>query len=269
METTQKDAICVGIVGFGNLGRAIRDNLPPDMNLVGIFSRRKVDGCIPLKDIKNHKIDVVFFCGGSDRDAPIIVPKLHRMGFNTVDSYDNHNNITNYKKSIKTKKTTAIIGAGWDPGLFSVMRIYMTAFGLTPNTSYGPGVSMGHTNALKAIPDVTDAQQITYPNKRVCYVITKHKKQVHGAIKTHPYFQDLPTTIKFVKKITPSFHHAGEVATPDNQIKLTVKMQSNPTFTARIMIAYARAIKKLDSGAFTVDEIPPSYLLDYDITYLI
>ena len=275
----KNNSINCTIIGFGNLGSAVCEQLPPDFNLIGIFSRRKSDRTIPLDEIKNYanQIDIAFFCGGSNTDAPELVPILNELGISTVDSYDNHEKIGEYQRSIgfaqaKNRSTVAIIGAGWDPGYLSILRIYNRAIlpNATHKTTYGPGVSMGHTNAIKTIPNVIDAQQITYPNKRVCYVVAdkKHHKNIKNQIlNMDGYFKGQRIIVKF-KRFTPSQHHAGKLTSSSLTANITtqITMDSNPTFTARCMIAFARVGYKMktlgNTGAFTIDQIPPSLLLN-------
>ena len=193
--------------------------------LIGVFSRRTDAGTIPLDEIINHDIDVVLFCGNSNIDAPRIVPWLNSIGLSTIDCYDNQAEIANgnYINAIKSKQncTVAIIGAGWSPGLLSINRILNKA--IMPcgvhNTLYGTGLSMGHTTALKAIPDVTEAHQTTIPRKdaiekalrgefvppndrhsRICYIVAapRKKKLIEKQIRINPYFANQQIEINFI-----------------------------------------------------------------------
>ena len=295
------------VIGYGNLGRACREQIlkrPDEFNLAGVFSRRKVQGTIPLDKLGDYRgeIDVALFCGGSADDAPEMVPYLNKLGLSTVDSYDNHGAIAEYINTVKaateTSGTTAIAGAGWDPGYLSVQRILCKALmpNGTHNVFYGGkkgGLSMGHSNAIKTVPGVVDACQFTLTrpdslaaalrgknvpandkHKRLCYVVAKPGKE--NAIATQirgmaGYFKDQITQIRFVtprqlEKIYTQSHSGHLISTDDNaKINLELTMKSNPLFTANAMLAYAKANKimqqKGQSGVFTCAEVPPAYLV--------
>ena len=297
------------IVGNGNLGRACREQIlkrPNEAELVGLFSRRESAGTLPLEDIGKYKgkIDVVLFCGGSSNDAPVMVPKLLAQGFSTVDSYDNHGEIGNgnypelLAKAAKTSGATAIIGAGWEPGIMSIQRILNKAYmpNGVHNALYGSGLSMGHTSAIKSIAGVVAAHQITTPredakqlalggkevpsndrHRRICYVVAEPgmeqsiEKQIRNM---QEYFKDQQVEVHFInmdtftKKFTNQFGHGGQIISADDNTKITWVMQTknNPIMTANAMLAYARANFTMQNkglqGAFTVDEVPPAYLLD-------
>lgn len=232
--------IKVGIVGYGNLGKgtelAIKDH--PDLELVGIFTRRDVanvdsnTNIIHISKVLEYEdqIDVMILCGGSAKDLPEQGPSLAKH-FNTIDSYDNHNSIPEYFETMDkiTKKSgkVSLISAGWDPGLFSINRLL--AESIFPNgnfyTFWGEGVSQGHSDAIRRIDGVKNAIQYTVPSeevmnkvrsgetpilsngdkhKRVCYVVPydiKDTDRIENEIKTMPdYFAEYDTTVHFISE---------------------------------------------------------------------
>jgi len=252
------------------------------------------------------RIDVALFCGGSVNDAQIMVPNLHKQGINTVDSYDNHEEIKNgnYKRSIqshaKQNATVAIIGAGWDPGYLSIQRILNKAIMPTGthNTLYGGkngGLSMGHTNAIKSIPNVIAAHQTTLPrpdaktkalrgipvpandrHRRICHIVADpiHQDEIRKQIQnTDGYFKNQQLEINFIsmdeftEKFSDKNSHGGQIISVDDNAKINLQldMKSNPMLTANAMLCYARANHIMQSrnisGAFTIDQIPPAFLM--------
>lgn len=242
------DKIRVGIVGYGNLGKgaelALKEN--PDFQLVGIFTRRDVSNIdsdsniIHISHVLEYrdKIDVMILCGGSAEDLPKQCPILANY-FNTVDSYDNHENIPEYFKTIdqiaKSSNKISLISAGWDPGLFSINRLLAEA--IFPKgksyTFWGKGVSQGHSDAIKKIEGVKNAVQYTIPSeeainkiragktpelnngdrhKRICYVVPyniKDKDRIENEIKTMPnYFLEYDTTVYFVTEEELNNNHS-------------------------------------------------------------
>jgi diaminopimelate dehydrogenase len=299
-----KTKIRAAVVGLGNLGRACAQQLSArkeDFDLVAVFSRRAVEGTVPLNDIEKYKgkIDVVLVCVGSSDDAPVLLPDIAK-NFCTVDSFDTHAKLPEYIKSVSAAagaKNTCIVGTGWDPGLLSVMRLYLTA--LLPSarteTFWGPGVSMGHTNAIKNIAGVADAIQFTVPkasalkkahagapvsahdkHKRVCYVVAApgaDRAQIEHQIKTMPnYFAPYETAVHFVspkafnKKYKGRSEHAGQVISADesSSARFELSLKSNARFTAQVMLAYAIANFNMARaglhGVFTVADVAPKYL---------
>lgn len=310
--------INVGILGYGNLGRgvekAVKNN--PDMKLTAIFTRRnpsdlKVNSnaqVVSVNEIENwkDKIDVLILCGGSATDLPEQTPQYAKM-FNVVDSFDTHAKIpehfANVDKAAKDNNHTALISAGWDPGLFSLNRLYANA--ILPDgkdyTFWGKGVSQGHSDAIRRIEGVLDAKQYTIPVEsaleavragqnpelttrekhiRECFVVLKEgadAKKVETEIKTMPnYFADYDTTVHFITKEELDRNHSGiphggfvlrSGKTSDNVnhiIEYRLKLDSNPEFTSSVLIAYARAIYRLNTegsiGCKTVFDIAPAYL---------
>lgn len=316
------EKIKVGIVGYGNVGKGVHKAIieAKDFELVGIFSRRdlssldnKIDDTPFLAYSKIYdyedKIDVMLMCGGSANDLGEQCPYVNKK-FNTVDTYDIHAKIPEYfsmvENSAKESGKLSIISVGWDPGLFSMLRLLSQA--VLPNgndyTFWGKGVSQGHSNAVRRIDGVKDAIQYTIPieesiekvrngenpdltarqkHLRECFVVLKEgadAKKVEEEIKTMPnYFADYNTTVHFIseeelKEKHSKMMHGGFVLrsgnTGDNKhlIEYSLKLDSNPEFTASVMVAYARACYRLNkegvSGAKTVFDVPISYLTNKD-----
>ncbi len=308
--------IRVGIVGYGNLGKGaeLAVNAAKDMELVGIFTRREpsnVNVATPgvkaytIEDAFNMKgdIDVMVLCGGSATDLPVQGPQFAEA-FNTIDSFDTHAKIPEFydsmDKAAKSSGKIAIISVGWDPGMFSVNRVY--AESILPSaecyTFWGKGVSQGHSDAIRRIEGVDDAKQYTIPIKsaldavrsgsnpqlttrekhlRDCYVVLKDgadKDKIENEIKTMPnYFSDYDTTVNFITaeemaKNHNSMPHGGFVINSEtsngnvNTIEYSLTLDSNPEFTSKVLVAYARAAYRLNSeggcGAKTVLDIAPS-----------
>ena len=309
--------IRVAIVGYGNLGRGVERSLKqnPDMELVGVFTRRApetviTDGAIAyqMDDLLSRKseIDVCILCGGSATDLPIQTPEITH-DFNTVDSFDTHAKIPEHFAKVdqiaKENQTVSVISTGWDPGLFSLNRLY--AQSILPQgetyTFWGKGVSQGHSDALRRIEGVADATQYTIPNTEIierlkageklelttrdkhlreCFVVLKEgmaAEEIKEEIVTMPnYFADYDTTVHFISqeelnrdhKAAP---HGGTVlhtgVTHENTkqvIEYNLQLDSNPEFTASVLVAYARACVRLAKekqfGAYTVLDIAPKYL---------
>ena len=294
-------SIRIGILGYGNLGRgvecAIKHN--PDMELVGVFTRRapesvkiltetakvySVDDAEKMKD----QIDVMILCGGSATDLPEQTPK-YAQWFNVVDSFDTHKRIpehfANVDKAASESGHVGIISVGWDPGMFSLNRMYANAI-LTNGKDYtfwGKGVSQGHSDAIRRIEGVKNAIQYTVPiedaveqvrsgsepelttrqkHLRECYVVPEEgadKAAIETAIKTMPnYFSDYDTTVTFITEEELKAHHSkmphggfvirtGETGCEGNKhvIEYSLKLDSNPEFTGSVLVAYARAAHRL------------------------
>ena len=310
----------IAIYGYGNLGRGVEcaTKYHTDAELVGVFTRRppetlktlfdtpvySVDSILDFKD----KIDVLIICGGSATDLPKMTPALAE-NFNVVDSFDTHAKIPEHfcavDEAAKKNGHTALISSGWDPGLFSVARLYASS--VLPSgsdyTFWGRGISQGHSDAIRRIPGVLDARQYTVPvpealsavrsgkcpelttrekHLRECYVVAEEGadlKKIESEIKNMPnYFADYDTTVKFIsleelRKNHSGMPHGGSVirngktgADGENThtVEFSLKLDSNPEFTASVLVAYARAIDRLaKEGSFgckTVFDIAPSYL---------
>ena len=314
-------SIKIGIMGYGNLGRgiecAIKQN--DDLELRAVFTRRdpktvkiltpnvsvySVDEAISKKD----EIDVLILCGGSATDLPVQTPEYAKY-FNVVDSFDTHAKIPehfdNVDKIAKENNHIGIISVGWDPGMFSLNRLYANAILSCGNdyTFWGKGVSQGHSDAIRRIEGVIDARQYTVPvdeavnsvrnsenpelstrqkHTRECFVVVEDgadKARIENEIKTMPnYFADYDTTVTFIsmdelKKNHSGIPHGGMVIRSgktgwdlenNHIIEYSLKLDSNPEFTASVIVAYARAAYRLNKegqkGCKTVFDIPPAYI---------
>ena len=244
--------IRIGIAGYGNLGKgveaAVKNN--PDMELVAVFSRRDPDSVkiktegvkvYPFDKITDYKddIDVIINCGGSARDLPESTPAIAE-NFNVIDSFDTHAKIpehfANTDAKAKAGSKIAIISVGWDPGMFSLNRLYMNAILPHGNdyTFWGKGVSQGHSDAIRRIEGVIDARQYTVPVERAvesvrngenpelttrqkhtreCYVVVEEgadKARIENEIVTMPnYFADYDTTVNFISLEELQRDHMG------------------------------------------------------------
>ena len=244
--------IKIGIVGYGNLGRgvecAIRQN--PDMELKAVFTRRSPDTLkiltpdvpvVHMNDIYlwKGKLDVLILCGGSATDLPAMTPALAR-DFNVIDSFDTHAKIPQHFAAVdaaaKEGGNIAFISVGWDPGLFSLNRLYAAA--VLPEgkdyTFWGRGVSQGHSDAVRRIPGVKDCRQYTIPvpealdrvrkgenpelttrekHTRYCYVVAEEGadlSEIEKTIVTMPnYFADYDTTVEFITAEEMAKSHSG------------------------------------------------------------
>lgn len=289
--------IKIGIVGYGNLGRGVERGLQKhsDMELVGIFSRRdpaQLDTQSPaylLDDILDFKdeIDVLILCGGSKSDIPVQGPDLAK-NFNTVDSYDTHELIPKYFHKMdqitKENERVSVVATGWDPGLFSMNRLFQEA--ILPDgdtyTFWGRGVSQGHSDAVRGVEGVAEAAQYTVPDSLMIKQIQKGKKvdyspkkahtrdvyvvltedanpnKVEETIKTMPdYFEGYDTSVNFISQKEfeekhRSMPHGGRVVrrahTDEEEIAVmdfSLTLDSNPDFTAAVSLAYARAAYRL------------------------
>ena len=291
--------IRIGIYGYGNLGRgvelAIAQN--PDLTAVGVFTRRAPESVktltgIPVYAAKDvlawkNEIDVMILCGGSATDLPEQTPYLAQY-FNVVDSFDTHakipTHLANVDKAAKQGNKTALISAGWDPGMFSLARLYAGAV-LSEGKDYtfwGKGVSQGHSDAVRRIEGVLDARQYTIPidealrrvragenpdlttaekHERVCYVVAKEgadTARIEKEIKEMPnYFADYNTTVHFISADEMKANHSGlphggrvirsGVTGNGTQqvIEYSLTLGSNPEFTASVLTACARAVYRL------------------------
>lgn len=294
--------INVGVVGFGNLGRAVAKQIAhnKEFNLVAVFSRRDIENTISYDTILDYKerIDLLFLCGGSKNDIEQQSSFLIQH-FNIIDCYDNHSqlqeHIENINQLAKSNKKVALCALGWDPGLFSLMRGLFDALGHTPYTFWGRGTSQGHTQAIKQIKGVKDALQFTIPNThaiskikhgknvgtqnshfRKCFIVAnkKDEKQIRNEIINMPhYFKGYKTSVKFVSKKQlqklKSFSHKGEIVSAKNILNFSLNIKSNPDFTAKIMILFAKSLnffhKNCNYGAKTIFDIPFRCILNKDL----
>ena len=311
----------IGILGYGNLGRgveaAVRQN--DDMELTAVFTRRNpadlkilTDG-VPVysvDDAASHadEVDVLILCGGSATDLPEQTPEYAKY-FNVVDSFDTHAKIpehfANVDAAAKESGHTALISCGWDPGMFSLNRLYANA--VLPEgrdyTFWGKGVSQGHSDAIRRVEGVKDGKQYTIPidsaldavrsganpelttrekHLRECFVVPEEGAdlaKIEETIKNMPnYFSDYDTIVHFITEEELKANHSGiphggfvfrtgktGINKEHNHIiEYSLKLDSNPEFTASVILAYARAVNRLHnegvSGAKTVFDIAPAYL---------
>ena len=314
-----QNSIRIGIAGYGNLGRGVETAIHknPDLQLVGIFTRRAPESVSPcfaetavfhmdsLSDFQD-KIDVLILCGGSKDDLPQQGPVLASQ-FNIVDSFDTHARIPEYYASVDApataNKKTALISIGWDPGMFSINRLFGEA--LLPDgetyTFWGKGLSQGHSDAIRRVDGVKAGVQYTIPSNdaieqvrsgarpvlstkdkhtRECYVVLAEGADaaaVEQAIVTMPdYFADYNTTVNFIDEATLAKDHqrmphggfvirSGNTSDEQKQVlEFSLKLDSNPEFTASILVAYARACYRLNQmqqyGAKTAYDVAPSLL---------
>ena len=241
--------IRIGITGYGNLGRGVQASVAqnPDMELVGVFSRRALDPaevgapCFPIDEVEQHAdaIDVMILCGGSAKDLPEQTPALARH-FTTVDSFDTHARIPEYFEAVDAVAgpagTVAVISVGWDPGLFSLNRLLGEA--ILPEgrtyTFWGKGLSQGHSDAVRRVPGVKAGVQYTLPDtgsvdsvrrgelpeldphtahRRECFVVPEEgadTEEIARAITTMPnYFADYETTVHFIDEATLAAEHSA------------------------------------------------------------
>ncbi|WP_291341203.1 diaminopimelate dehydrogenase [Acinetobacter sp. UBA801] len=314
-----QNSIRIGIAGYGNLGRGVETAIQknPDLQLVGIFTRRAPESISPcfaetavfhmdsLSDFQD-KIDVLILCGGSKDDLPQQGPVLASQ-FNIVDSFDTHARIREYYASVDApataNKKTALISIGWDPGMFSINRLFGEA--LLPDgetyTFWGKGLSQGHSDAIRRVEGVKAGVQYTIPSNdaieqvrsgarpvlstkdkhtRECYVVLAEGADaaaVEQAIVTMPdYFADYNTTVNFIDEATLAKDHqrmphggfvirSGNTSDEQKQVlEFSLKLDSNPEFTASILVAYARACYRLNQmqqyGAKTAYDVAPGLL---------
>ena len=315
-----KSKIRIGIVGYGNIGRGVEQAIKrnEDMELAAVFTRRDpvsvkvaTEGAkvVHMDDMLSMKgdVDVMVLCGGSATDLPVMGPEI-AANFNTIDSFDTHAKIPEYfanvDKAAKEGNNISIISVGWDPGMFSLNRLYAESI-LVQGSTYtfwGKGVSQGHSDAIRRIPGVKNAIQYTVPvdeavdqvrsgsepklttrdkHTRECYVVAQegaNKAEIENAIKTMPnYFDEYNTTVHFISEEELKRDHSkmphggfvirtGETGEEGNKhvIEYSLKLDSNPEFTASVLIAYARAAYRLnqkgENGARSVFDIAPALL---------
>lgn len=280
----------VAIVGLGNIGQAALEAVgqAPDMELVAIVSSSKsVDGVPVVKRVDElQDVDVAILCSPS-RAVPDVAATLLAQGIHTVDSYDIHSSIVEVRARLdaiaKAHNCAAVTAAGWDPGSDSVIRALAEAMfpkGIT-YTNFGPGMSMGHTVAVKAIPGVKQALSMTIPlgtgiHRRMVYVELEAGAdfaKVSKAIKEDPYFVHDETHVIQVddvdqlKDVGHGVHliRKGVSGVTDNQrLEFTMSI-NNPALTGQILVSAARAVVKQAPGCYTMIEIPPIHFLPGDL----
>ncbi len=314
-------SIKIGIYGYGNLGRGIESAIKqnPDMTLSAVFTRRPPETLkiatenvpvVSANDVESYKdkIDVMILCGGSATDLPVQTPRLAEL-FTVVDSFDTHAKIpehfANVDAAAKKGSNTAMISVGWDPGMFSLNRLYAGA--VLPDgkdyTFWGKGISQGHSDAIRRIEGVKNAKQYTIPvesaleavrsgacpelttrekHLRECFVVAEDGadiQKIEKEIKEMPnYFADYDTTVHFITEEELERDHSGiphggfvirtgktgQNLQNNHVIEYSLKLDSNPEFTASVIVAFARAVYRLNKegvfGCKTVFDIPPAYL---------
>lgn len=310
----------IGILGYGNLGRGVECAVAQndDMELVGVFTRRApesvktvsgvtVYSADALTDMRD-KLDVLILCGGSATDLPEQTPEYAKL-FNVVDSFDTHAKIPEHfarvDASAKEAGKIAMISVGWDPGMFSLNRLYANAILRDGNdyTFWGKGVSQGHSDAIRRIAGVKNAKQYTIPvdealasvracenpqlstrqkHTRECFVVAEEGAdldRIEAEIKNMPnYFADYDTTVHFISEEELLREHAGiphggfvlrtgrtgKDGEHNHVIEYSLKLDSNPEFTACVLAAYARAAYRMNqrgmSGCRTVFDVAPADL---------
>ena len=313
------EKIKIAVLGYGNLGRGVElaARNSKDLELSAVFSRREPRRVqtygapvFSADEILSHKgkFDVLVLCGGSATDLPTQTPEFAKE-FNVVDSFDTHAKIPEHFVAVdaaaKKGGNVGIIAVGWDPGLFSLSRLFGESV-LENGSSYtfwGKGVSQGHSDAIRRIDGVVDARQYTVPiesalervragenpnlttrekHLRECYVVAQDgadKARIEREIKTMPnYFADYDTSVHFIDLATLKKEHGGiphggfvlrsgatgERGENKHLIEFSLKLDSNPEFTASVLVAYARAAYRLaqrgERGAFSVFDIAPALL---------
>lgn len=293
--------IKAGIVGYGNLGKAVEKELltSADYELIQTFSRREIPHTLPYSKLREYvgEIDLLFLCGGSqnelEKQALSLLPY-----FSIAESYDNHARLKPFHEKLdllaKEKGKIALSSFGWDPGLFSYMRALFSSLGLDPYTFWGPGLSQGHTQAIKNIKGVTDGLQFTVPlaegersafrgeeldphqmHKRICYVVApkeEHARIEHEIISMPDYFVGYPTEVHFVSQESldklKSFAHRGKVTTKNAMMNFSLELPSNPNFTAKVLTTFGKNYLPLKQagayGAYTIMDLPLKNILKED-----
>ncbi len=311
----------IGILGYGNLGKGVECAVKnsADMELAAVFTRRDpasvklLTSGVPVysvNDAKKYKdqVDVLVICGGSATDLPKQTPEYAEY-FNVIDSFDTHARIpehfANVDKAAKNSKHTALISCGWDPGMFSLARLYANCILPDGNdyTFWGKGVSQGHSDAIRRVEGVKNGKQYTIPvqsaleavragknpelttrqkHTRECFVVAEEgadKAKIEKQIKEMPnYFADYDTTVHFISEEELARDHAGIPhggfvfrtgktgwnKEYNNVIEYSLKLDSNPAFTSSVLIAYARAVYRMNkeglTGCKTVFDVAPAYL---------
>ena len=299
------ETVRIGIVGYGNLGRGVETAiaLNDDLALSGVFTRRAPESletalgttAYSIDELPDFRdaIDVLILCGGSKSDLPVQSPELAKH-FSLVDSFDTHARVPEHFAAVDASAaaagTTAIIGAGWDPGLFSVNRVFSEA--ILPQgetyTFWGRGLSQGHSDALRRIPGVAAAAQYTIPSEdaisrvrageqpelstrdkhvRECFVVLEEgvdEATIRAEIVSMPdYFEPYETTVHFVSAEELARDHTGMPhggfvirsgkTSPEHRqvVEYRLALESNPEFTSSVLVAYARAAARMNASGVT------------------
>ena len=316
-----KEQIRIGILGYGNLGKgvecAVKQN--EDMKLTAVFTRRAPETLkiltegvpvYPAAEAADHadEVDVLILCGGSATDLPVQTPEMAKY-FNVIDSFDTHARIpehfANVDAAARESGKVGLISCGWDPGMFSLNRVYASA--VLPAgkdyTFWGKGVSQGHSDAIRRVEGVQDGKQYTIPveealsrvrsgenpqlttrekHTRECFVVPKpgaDLAKIEREIKTMPnYFEPYDTTVHFISQEELDRDHkgiphggfvmrsgvTGEHGETRQMIEYSLKLGSNPEFTASVLACCARAVYRMNQNGFTgcktIFDVPPAYL---------
>lgn len=288
--------IKIGIVGYGNLGKGVEQAITKqtDMELYGIFTKRNPEN-VKTQDssvyhydgLNEHKnnIDVLVLCGSSEKDLRTQSPKLAEH-FNIVDSFDMHAIILDHVNSVdqvaKENKTTALVSAGWDPGIFSLQKTIIDAILPDGETQsfWGPGISQGHSDVARRVEGVKMARNYSIPNddniikfknheeidvninnRKICYVVAENESdhsRIEEEIKNIPhYFKGSETSVRFISEEEMKQDHSkwpqggrvirtGKTSEDNSQtVEYSVTLDSNPEFTSTVLVAYARAAYKM------------------------
>ena len=292
--------IRAAVVGYGNIGKSVVEALQaaPDFEVAGIIRRNGAENKPAelaayevVKDITELKDVDVAIVASPTRQVEEQAKKILALGINTVDSFDIHSQITSLRRSLgetaKANNSVAIISAGWDPGSDSVVRTLLEAIapkGIT-YTNFGPGRSMGHSVAVRAIKGVKDALSMTIPtgtgiHRRMVYVELEESadfKAVEAAIKVDPYFVNDETHVKQVPCVDDlndvghgvNLVRKGVSGTTHNQMFEFNMRINNPALTAQVMVCCARATMRQQPGCYTMIEVPVIDLLHGDREELI
>lgn len=310
--------IRIAICGYGNLGRGVElaARNAPDTEPVAVITRRPPEAVQPLTSLPvfpfsdidrlRDRVDVLILCGGSATDLPHQTPALADR-FNTVDSFDTHAAIPSHFETVNRIASASghlsLIGAGWDPGLFSLARVLFDAFLPAGSTAtfWGRGVSQGHSDALRHIPGVSDAREYTVPlpgameaaesgtmqenlptatHRRECYIVPEDnadREAILRAVRDLPdYFRGYETSVTFVTREELARDHAGlphggrvvrsgtTGGTNRHLLRLEARLDSNPEFTGSVLVACARAVRRMRlrgrTGCLTLPDIAPADL---------
>ena len=286
--------IRAAVVGYGNIGKFTLEALleAPDFEVAGIVRRNvtkageKINGYPVVDSIKDlDKVDVAILCAPS-REVEKYAKEILPLGINTVDSFDIHSEIFDTRKRLdsiaKSAGKVSVISAGWDPGTDSIVRALMQAMapkGIT-ETNFGPGMSMGHSVAVKAIEGVKDALSVTIPkgtglHRRMVYVelLPGYEiKEIEQKIKSDPDFASDETYVFDVESVDElkdmghgvNMQRKGVSGNTQNQLLEFNMKINNPALTAQILVCAARATSRLTPGCYTMIEIPVVDLLPGD-----
>ena len=295
IKLIQMEKIKAAVVGYGNIGKYVIETLKvsPDFEIAGVIRRHgdenrpaELEGIPVVKDVKElGKVDVAILCTPTRKVRENALPLLE-MGINTVDSFDIHTDIVELRKCLgetaRKHNAVSVISAGWDPGSDSVVRALLEAIapkGIT-YTNFGPGMSMGHTVAVKAVEGVKAALSMTIPtgtgvHRRMVYIEVEDGYdfgKVAAAIKADPYFVHDETHVIKVDDVDAlidmghgvNLTRKGVSGKTQNQLfEFNMKI-NNPALTAQILVGTARASFKQKPGCYTMPEVPVIDLLPGD-----